>query len=82
MERLLDFGGALNVLREGGAVSREGWNAGGQSVVLQMPDDHSLISLPYLYLRTGPDNRSAPNRRVPWAPSQTDLLAEDWIEVE
>ena len=75
MEGSHDFGFALSVLRAG-------WNATGQVIRLQVPDENSKMSLPYLYISTGPNNRAAPNRRVPWLPSQTDLLAEDWSEVE
>ena len=39
---------------------------------LQVPDAHSKMSLPYVYMKT------ADNKLVPWLCSQTDLLAEDW----
>ena len=34
------------------------------------------MGLPYLYIKT------VDGKLVPWLASQTDLLAEDWIEVE
>ncbi|MEG5932501.1 DUF2829 domain-containing protein [Enterobacter hormaechei] len=70
--RHLHFGGALAALRSGEKVRREGWNGKGLWVELQQPDEHSKMTLPYLYL-------CYPNgNRVPWAPTQTDLLENDW----
>lgn len=70
-----DFGIALDSLRDGRKVTRKGWNGKNQWVALQRPDEHSKMSLPYLYIRTvGGD-------LVPWLASQTDLLAQDWMEV-
>jgi len=69
-----DFGMALDSLRDGRRVARKGWNGKGQWITLQHPDEHSKMSLPYLYIRTvGGD-------LVPWLASQTDLLARDWVE--
>ena len=69
-----DFGIALDSLRDGRRVARKGWNGQGQWIALQRPDEHSKMSLPYLYIRTvGGD-------LVPWLASQTDLLAQDWME--
>jgi hypothetical protein len=72
MESAEDFGWALVQLRDGRTVSRQNWNGKGMCVELQTPDAHSKMSLPYLYLNYGN------NTRVPWAPSQTDVLATDW----
>lgn len=68
----LDFGWALGRLRNGFAVTREGWNGKGQSLLLQVPDANSKMTLPYIYITT------VQGDRVPWLASQTDLLAEDW----
>lgn len=68
----MDFGEALNRLREGDCVMREGWNGKGQFVGLQEPDANSANTLPYMWLWT------AQGGRVPWVPSQTDALATDW----
>lgn len=67
------LGDALARLKQGGGVHRLGWNGEGLCVRLQAPDAHSLMTLPYLYIEY-PDGR-----RCPWAASQTDLLAEDWV---
>lgn len=67
-----DFAFALDQLRAGLAVTRKGWNGRGQYLLLQEPGDDSLMTLPYIYIRT------VSGDRVPWLASQTDLLAEDW----
>ncbi len=69
-----DFGWALNQLRAGNDVYREGWNGKGLWLSLQRPDEHSKMTLPYVYLNY-PEGA-----RVPWLASQTDMLAEDWNE--
>lgn len=68
----LDFGVALIALREGNRVARSGWNGKGMWIALQVPDAHSKMSLPYLYMKTVDD------KLVPWLASQTDILASDW----
>lgn len=70
------FGWALQMLRGGKKVAREGWNGKGMWLALQVPDEHSKMSLPYIYMRT------AGGQLVPWLASQTDMLGEDWVAVE
>jgi hypothetical protein len=69
----MDFGDALNALKLGKAVARAGWNGRGMWLALQVPDAHSKMSLPYIYMRTAQGNF------VPWLVWQTDVLAEDWF---
>lgn len=69
------FGMALMTLKSGQRVTRAGWNGPGQWLELQRPDEHSKMTLPYIYIKT------VQNDLVPWLASQTDLLAEDWHEV-
>ena len=45
---------------------------------LQVPDAHSKMTLPYIYLNYPHDSLHTPGARVPWLASQTDMLAEDW----
>ena len=76
-----NFGEVLDALKEGKKVSRKGWNGKGIFIEMQIPDKHSKMSNRYLYIDTTglqTDNKSAPKCRVPWLPSQTDILAEDW----
>ncbi len=71
----MDFGGALQSLKAGKRVARAGWNGKGMWLALQVPDAHSKMSLPYIYMST------VTGDLVPWLASQTDMLAEDWVEV-
>ena len=68
----MDIGQAKNRLLSGDKVAREGWNGKGMYVELQTPDEHSKMTLPYVYMYT------AKGDLVPWLCSQTDLLANDW----
>jgi hypothetical protein len=87
----MDFGAALTALKAGAKVTREGgWNAAGQFVVLQAgyPDGIAINAniakatgleqgtvcrfRPYLMLCT------ADASFVPWQPTVSDVLAEDW----
>lgn len=76
-----NFGKALEALKDGKTIRRQGWNGVGIFIAIQVPDKKSKMSQPYLYIDTiglQTTNPKAPKGRVPWAPSQTDLLAEDW----
>jgi hypothetical protein len=73
--RSFNFSVALDGLKAGRRVARSGWNGKGMCVAMQFPDSGSKMGAPYLYLRT------VQGTLVPWLPSQTDLLADDWIEV-
>jgi len=68
---MLNFGGAILALKAGERVTRAGWNGKGMWLALQRPN-HSIMSLPYLYIRT------VEGELVPWVASQADILAEDW----
>lgn len=84
-EERRDFGWALRQLRHGGAVRRRGWNGRGICILLQVPDECSKMTQPYIYIDTTglqTENPAAPKGRVPWLASQTDMLAEDWEIVE
>lgn len=71
----MDIGSAVEALRGGKKVSRRGWNGPGQYLELQVPDEHSKMTMPYVYINT------VQGYRVPWLASQTDLLAGDWYVV-
>lgn len=77
----MDFGAVLKSLKSGWKARRKGWNGKGIYIELQMPDEHSKMTLPYIYIVTNglvTDNPDAPKGVVPWLASQTDMLAEDW----
>ena len=70
---MVNFGEAIEALKRGSHVARNGWNGKGIWLELQEPDEHSKMTLPYIYMKTACDNK------VPWLARQTDILAEDWI---
>lgn len=55
--------------------ARNGWNGKNMYIQLQVPDEHSKMTLPYVYMKT------AQGDLVPWLCSASDLLAEDYFEV-
>jgi Protein of unknown function (DUF2829) len=74
----MTFSKALEKLKEGCRLQRRGWNGKGLWVELQRPDEHSKMTLPYLYINYPGDAEHTPGARCPWHASQTDILAEDW----
>jgi len=75
-----NFGAALVALKSGEMVARQGWNAH-HTLALQVPDEHSKMTRPYIYMIVGTDAADMKGDQLPWVASQTDLLAEDWIQV-
>ena len=76
MEQLLDFGAALDALKQGKRVARDGWNGKGMWLELQRPDEHSKMKRPYIFINPGAE------WVVPWVASQNDLLCDDWRLVD
>lgn len=77
----MNFGQAIELLQQGKRVRRMGWNGKGIFLELQIPDAHSKMTQPYIYLVTTnlvTDNPNATKGIVPWFASQTDMLADDW----
>jgi hypothetical protein len=78
----LNFGQAIELLKDGARVARMGWNGKGMWLQLQTPDANSKMTLPYVYIEYPPGSVAYPNGcRVPWLASQTDMLADDWAVV-
>jgi len=75
MPEFHDIGWAVKQMHNRDRVARSGWNGKNMYLELQVPDEHSKMTLPYVYMRT------AQGDLVPWLCSQTDLLALDWIVV-
>ena len=88
-----DFGTAVEALKQGARVAREGWNGKGmflyyvpenkypasrneQATMIGMFKDDMVPYREYIALKT------VDNQVVPWAPSISDALAEDWQIVE
>lgn len=74
----MDFGDVIRGLKENPErrFTRKGWNGKGQWISLQVPESGSYMTQLYIYIHTNYD------ANVPWLASQTDMLAEDWIEAE
>jgi hypothetical protein len=68
----MNIGEVVDHLRLGNRVARSGWNGKEMYLELQVPDEHSKMTLPYVYMKTVQDDL------VPWLCSQSDLLATDW----
>ena len=75
----MNFEEALEALKTGKRACRSGWNGKGMWLKLQTPDANSKMTLPYIYIEYPVGHPAYPNgSRVPWLPSQTDLLSKDW----
>lgn len=76
-----DFGWAITRLKDGDKVCRAGWNGKGMWLTIVSGYDvlatvEDIEPLPYIGMKT------ADNKFVPWLASQTDVLAEDWEQVD
>lgn len=77
----MNFGEAIKAIKDGEKVQRKGWNGKGIFIKMQVPDENSKMTSPYIYIDTTglqTDNKDAPKSLVPWLASQTDMLADDW----
>lgn len=82
----MNFGEALKVIKQGKKVAREGWNGKGMYIFLspavgcQMYEKFTGKGIndlrPFIVMKAVDDTL------VPWVASQTDILAEDWVEIE
>jgi len=78
----MTFGDAIAALTDGRRVAREGWNGKGmwlRLIKFYQLDGHphtlGLKLLPWIGMKT------ADGGFVPWLASQTDMQADDWVEV-
>ena len=88
----MNFGQALEWIKKGGQVARDGWNSKGMWLALvgatgwcindSVPAFDAIVrktmanTMPWIGMKT------SDGAFVPWAASQTDLLAEDWCAVQ
>jgi hypothetical protein len=87
----LTFGQAVEALKVGQKVAREGWNGKGMFLFL-VPGSQFQVNRPPLLgiypegttINYHPhiDMKTAQDTVVPWLASQTDVLADDWMLVE
>lgn len=77
----MNFGQAIEAMKNGRRVARAGWNGKGMWLELQVPDIHRKMSQPYIFMKNI-FMKTADDHQVPWLASQTDMLAEDWVEVK
>lgn len=71
-----NFGQAIGYLKDGLKLARENWNGKNQYVELQIPDENSKMTLPYIFIKT------EQGQLIPWLASQSDVLSEDWFVVK
>lgn len=71
----MDFEEALSNLKTGWQVTNEEWNGKDMYLNVQVPDIHSKMTHPYIYMV------NAKGQYVPWAPSQIDLFSMGWKTV-
>ena len=89
--KLLTFGDAIGLMKNGFKVARIGWNGKGMFLFL-VPGSTFKVNRPPLLgiypegteINYCPhiDMKTADGKIVPWLASQTDVLAEDWVIVE
>ena len=72
----MNFSMILESIKAGRRVRRLGWNGPDQWIHLQVPDENSKMTEPYIYIK------NQQGGLVPWLASQGDLMAEDWVEIE
>lgn len=89
------FGEAIAALKDGKKVAREGWNGKGMWLVLVpgTPSVNTVEGSPYYkagihhceilpHIDMWTVNAEGRRAMLPgWVASQTDILAEDWVEV-
>lgn len=83
----MDFGKALEALKEGKKVARSGWNGKGMFLLYVPSEKWGIIDkiglgIPKGNLLSWIGMKTADGKFVPWLASQTDMLTEDWEVVE
>ena len=80
--KMMNFGQAIEALKNGKKVARIGWNGKGM-ILYYVPagayavNENGLVEYgAYIAMKTAQGNV------VPWLPSQIDMLSEDWNVIE
>lgn len=86
-EMKMNFGQAIEALKNGSKVSREGWN-GKEMFLFLVPGSTFQVNRPpllgiypegtWINYQAHIDLKTAQGSIVPWVCSQSDMLAEDW----
>ena len=71
----MNFGQAVELMKMGACVQRQGWNGKNMFVYLGKYNIPKFQPVFVMYNAQG-------NFQAGWIPSQADILAEDWVEVE
>ncbi len=91
MEEKFDFSTALELLKSGKKVARQNWNGKGMFLFLVQGSTFKVNRPPLLGIyeegttinyRSHIDMKTANGEIVPWIASQSDLLEDDWVEVQ
>ena len=86
----MNFSQALDKLKEGHCVLRQGWNGKGMFLFLVPGSTFKVNRPPLMGIYTEGtevtycphiDMKTADNKIVPWLASQTDIMAEDWSTI-
>lgn len=87
----MNFGQALDALKNDSRVARVGWNGQGMFIYLVPASSFEVNRQPLLGIYEAGtiinylshiDMRTADGSCVPWLASQTDILADDWVLVD
>ena len=78
MGLVMNFGQALELLKQGKRVARQGWNGKGMFVFIE----RECIIYGCRKLNTHFLIKNVDKSFSTWVPSVGDCLAEDWVEVE
>lgn len=94
MEQVIgSFGWAIQRIKEGAKVGRQGWNGKGMFIYYVNANSYPVSGNPGSAVKgIFPDDmvpyqayiamKTADNTVVPWLASQSDVLEEDWEEVQ
>lgn len=88
----MNFGQAIDALKEGKKVARQGWNGKGMYLKLQkirtlgipLDGEDAGDMLPFIAMKVVGDSEHWGEGcidLIPWSASQADMLAEDWYIV-
>jgi hypothetical protein len=90
VDQLMSFGGAVEALKAGKRVAREGWNGKGMYLFLVNGSTFKVDREPLLSIlgegtsvdyHAHIDMKTAQGYVVPWLASQVDILSRDWVIV-